>query len=156
MQGRQTGYVYVVIQFLLLALLVFLPAFPSQHLGSGFGPVGYPLSALGLALVLLAGFNLGNSLSANPVPLDNATLKTTGLYGLVRHPIYLGLTLFALGITISKTSLLHLILSAMLFLWLQRKARFEERLLLAKFPGYAEYASKVGALIPGVGKRRAR
>jgi len=32
------------------------------------------------------------------------------------------------------------------------KARFEERLLLAKFPEYAAYAAKVGRLFPGVGK----
>ena len=34
------------------------------------------------------------------------------------------------------------------------KARFEEKLLMDHFEGYAEYATKVGRFVPGLGKIR--
>jgi len=106
-------------------------------------------------LILLLGiFNLGRSLTANPVPLQKAQLKTTGLYALVRHPIYLALIILGVAIVLGKQSWLGVFLLLGLVALLYFKSRFEEQLLRAKFPEYAEYARRVGRFIPFVDRAR--
>jgi protein-S-isoprenylcysteine O-methyltransferase Ste14 len=145
---RAVGWLYVAAQFAQLAVLVFVPVgnlWPTDGL---VDVVGWVFIVGGLALVVVAGAGLGASLSANPVPTDNGALRTTGLYAVVRHPIYLGLLTLALGLTINGASIRHILALGILSFILHMKARFEERLLIAKFPEYAEYAKRVGRLVP--------
>ena len=58
---------------------------------------GAVLGAAGLALVLLGSAKLGRSLSPFPRPRDQGRLVETGVFALVRHPIYTGMTLLAVG-----------------------------------------------------------
>jgi len=74
----------------------------------------------------------------------------TGVYALVRHPIYSGLTLFALGYSLIWTSMAALVATAALFLLLDMKARREERWLQEKFDSYGRYRARVRRLIPFV------
>ena len=142
----------VVLQFVFLALLVFLPN------GTDW-PTPLWLTALaagalyaGWLILIVSLFNLGRSLTAHPVPLERAKLKTTGLYAVVRHPIYLGLILIALAIGLGSGSIRKAIYFVLLTALLNVKARFEERFLMQKFPEYPAYAAKVGRLLPGAGK----
>jgi protein-S-isoprenylcysteine O-methyltransferase Ste14 len=142
----------VVLQFLFLALLVFLPN------GTDW-PTPLWLTALaagalyaGWLILIVSLFNLGRSLTAHPLPLERAKLKTNGLYAVVRHPIYLGLILIALAIGLGSGSIRKAIYFVLLTALLNVKARFEERFLTQKFPEYPAYAAKVGRLLPGAGK----
>ena len=45
-------------------------------------------------------------------------------------------------------------LAGTLAVLLLAKARFEERLLLARYPEYAEYRRRTWGVIPGMGRRR--
>lgn len=152
MQDKTAGNLFVLGQFALLGALALLPTGRDWHLSGVANFAALVLLAAGLVTALIAVLKLGKSLSANPVPLEKAELKTDGLYGLVRHPIYLGLLLGAVGLAIRSGSVWALFLLIALAVLLNFKARFEERLLLAKFVNYKEYASRVGRLVPGFGK----
>ncbi len=81
-------------------------------------------------------------------------LRTTGIYGLVRHPVYTGLlAMFLLGPTLSLDRLL---LFAAALAYLSVGIPVEERKLIRLFgPAYAEYRRRVPALLP-VGRSAAR
>lgn len=152
MSDRTRGYLLVAIQFLLLGLIFFVPSVGGFKPTAEFALAGQALAWLGGLTLVVSAINLGRSLTANPVPLEQAKLKTSGLYAIVRHPIYLGLLLLAAGAIVQSGSWLHVIFGLLLFALLNYKARFEERLLLAKFDGYRDYAKQVGRLLPCVGR----
>lgn len=147
MSDKVRGYLFVTAQFALLGALM-LPGGKNWPVELWLRVTSWVFIGVGLVLILVAGLNLGKSLTANPVPLAKAQLKTTGLYAVVRHPIYLGLLVLAAGMTAGSGSVLHIVFAAALFAILNFKAAFEERLLRAKFAEYAEYAAKVGRLLP--------
>lgn len=111
---------------------------------------GIAMIAAGLVL-LFAGFKgLGKSLTANPVPNEEGVLVTTGIYSIVRHPIYLGLLIITLGLVVSSGVWSQIIVWAALVMLLTYKMRWEETLLSKKYKGYAQYMASVPALIPGL------
>jgi len=152
MTPKQKGNLLVVGQFALLIAMAVLPQDSGWIPDSFLGILDTIVFALGWLVLIWAGINLGRSLTANPVPLEKAKLKTTGLYAVVRHPIYLGLILIGLAMSVKANSLLSYLLLALLILLLNFKARFEEQMLNAKFTEYAAYATRVGRLFPGIGR----
>jgi protein-S-isoprenylcysteine O-methyltransferase Ste14 len=68
----------------------------------------------------------------------------------VRHPLYSGLILAALGWTLFQMSISHLIASALLIILFEIKANREEAWLTKKYPAYSEYRQRVKKLIPGI------
>ena len=152
MTPKQHGNTYVAGQFALIIALAFLPTPADWNSSSPLASADLVIFVLGWAVLIGGIIGLGRSLTANPVPLEAAKLKTTGLYAVVRHPIYFGLILLGAAMAGKAGSALAGLLFLGLVILLNFKARFEERLLLAKFPEYAAYAAKVGRLFPGVGK----
>lgn len=152
MSDKNRGMILVVMQFTILVLLVVLPHGDLWLVSEVVGTISVTVLMLGLFVVLLGIVSLGNSLTATPVPKRDAVLRTSGMYALVRHPIYSGIILIGLALMILSSSVWGLVLCAALIVVLSYKSRFEESLLLAKFPGYAMYASRVGRLIPFVGR----
>ena len=110
---------------------------------------------IGIGLVFLfAGFRgLGKSLTANPVPNEDGVLVTKGIYGVVRHPIYLGLLIITLGLVVSSGVWAQIFVWISLAILLTYKLRWEEVLLSKKYKGYADYMTKVPAIIPGLKPR---
>jgi protein-S-isoprenylcysteine O-methyltransferase Ste14 len=107
-------------------------------------PVTLPLgivSATAGALLFVAGIvALGSSLT--PFPRPRGPLVDTGAFGLVRHPIYGGVLLGAVGLgLVTRPLMLAACVPALAFIIL--KLRHEERLLLARFPDYASYCARV-------------
>ena len=140
--------------FLQFALIILLALFPDNNkVDPRLSIVGTVMLAIGLA-VLFAGFmGLGKSLTANPVPNQDGVLVTKGIYSIVRHPIYLGLLSITLGLVVSSGVWAQIIVWIALAILLVYKMRWEEVLLTAKYKGYAEYMSKVPAVIPGLKPR---
>lgn len=113
-----------------------------QGLGVLFMVLGAVSSGLGI-------WQLGSNLTAFPKPrTDHHSLVTTGIYGLVRHPIYTGVAVGALGWAVFWGSLVSLILVALLFVWFDLKSRREEAWLVEKYPDYKTYQTRVKKLIP--------
>jgi len=77
-------------------------------------------------------------------------LVTTGPYGMVRHPIYFGEIIAALGMIIPSLFSIHLAVLALFIAAQLRRTVYEERVLRAAFPSYAAYARRVRRLIPFV------
>lgn len=150
MNNRLKGNLLVSGQFILIGLLIFVP---SSGLNTGAFTVF--LSTLSI-LLLLAGFvilglsalALGKSLTAHPIPGKDAVLVTDGLYRFVKHPIYSGLLLAALGLTISGGFFPHVLFFVALLFLLNYKASFEEALLTKTYAGYADYSKKTGRFVP--------
>jgi len=111
------------------------------------------LLALGGAwLVLRSRAALGPAWSLVPNADEVAGLVTTGPYRLVRHPIYLGLSLLAMGqaLAFGNWPALLIVLFGIIptFAW---RAYTEEKLLSRAFgTRYAEYRRRTGLLIPRV------
>ena len=147
---RRIGWVLVGVQALLLILFVVLPKRRSL-----FAPpdvldvLGIILMIAGLAAVLIALVSLGAALTPTPVPQEGAALRTGGIYSLVRHPVYSGILLAALGFTLAVGSLWQVLLWIALAVFFYGKAFWEDR-LLAERHGVAwfDYADHVGGFIP--------
>ena len=78
-------------------------------------------------------------------------LATGGPFRLVRHPIYAGLDLLALGSAIWAPTAIVWTGFALLALGSDLRARAEERLLLAAFgEAYRAYAAKTKRFLPGI------
>ena len=108
-------------------------------------------SLLGLLLLASAGLRLGASLTPFPTPREGQQLTTAGAYALVRHPMYGGGILIALGWTIIFASVVGLGLTLVLAIFLDLKARREEIWLRDRYRGYASYCRKTPhKLIPFV------
>ena len=75
-------------------------------------------------------------------------LRTDGVYGAVRHPIYTGLLLFALGLATLTGSARSLALWGALLVVLTGKTGLEERLLIARFPEYQAFMARTPRFVP--------
>ena len=144
----------VALQFVLLALLMVIPQGGVYPVDSALTVVSMVLVGAGIVLGIVAGARLGGSLTPSPIPKASAELATSGMYRVVRHPIYSALLLVGLGLVVRGASLWHGAVFVGLVVLLQIKARAEEGMLLKKFQGYASYAARVGRFIPGVGTIR--
>ena len=115
------------------------------------GLIATLLTSIGLAIALWARAALGRNWSGTITFKEDHELIQRGPYAWVRHPIYSGLLLMALGTALDSTRPTSFVFLAGLFALLVLKARAEERLMLRHFPdAYADYRQRVKALIPGV------
>ncbi len=149
-RGRH-GEGYVAAQMLLLLLLVAVP--PDRLLQVWLPhPVGVVAGgaaiAAGLLLVIAGSRRLGRYLSPLPYPSPGSPLVDQGIYAWIRHPLYSGLVLGGLGLSLWQGSLRQLLLALALFLVLDRKASLEERFLSEAFPAYPRYRERTAKLVP--------
>jgi protein-S-isoprenylcysteine O-methyltransferase Ste14 len=141
--GRRGGG-WVAIQGALLAAAI----------GAGLAGAAWPASAgprlaagavvilVGVALLMAGGAGLGPQLTPFPRPVDGGELRRSGVYGLVRHPMYGGALVAMLGWALlsSPWALVPLAAAA---LFLDAKRRREEAWLVKSLPGYEDYRGQV-------------
>ena len=126
--------------------LLIVAVFLSALAGRGWsGPhaitayvVGLVLLGLGLLMLVLAALQLGTSLTPFPAPKADE-ITTTGTFALVRHPMYGGGILIALGWTIIFASVVGLAVTVLLALFLDLKSRREEIWLSERYDDYEAY-----------------
>lgn len=150
------GEGWVLGQFVLLAL-VLVASFPGL---ASLGPrsaAEWAAVAAGIAgiaaggLVVLSGFrDLGPSLTPMPRPRDDAGLVEDGIYARIRHPIYAGLVLGALGCSALARSLPAVAVTLLLAIYLDLKSRREEGWLVDRYPGYDAYRRRTRRFLPGI------
>ena len=105
---------------------------------SFLGILGLLIALAGLLLVVLGLLSLGRSFTPLPRPRALARLRQSGVFRLVRHPVYGGAILLGLGWSLADAPL-GLIPTALLVLLFDLKARREEAWLSERFPAYAAY-----------------
>lgn len=112
--------------------------------------VGVIVGVAGCALAAAGGMRLGRSLTALPMPKDDASLSDRGVYGLVRHPMYGGVLLAAIGWSLVATPV-ALIPTALGVVFLELKSEREEALLVERYPDYRSYRQRVRwKFVPGI------
>ncbi len=136
---------------LLLSGLMFIAAFLLAGLSFRFGWLRFPpwVSVLGTVLFLL-GYGLyalvlkENAYLARTVKVEaGQKLVDTGLYGLVRHPMYAATLLLFLSMPLILGSLLSFLVMLAYPCLLVRRIRNEEVVLLRELPGYEAYRRRV-------------
>ena len=136
---------------LMLAVLVAPKLHGRKVFRSGIsGATGGLLCMVGLGFAVLGSIALGRNLSPFPKPKEKGTLVESGIFSVVRHPIYSGLSLVAAGWSLIWNSIAALVATLLLLSFFDIKARREESWLEEKFPGYSAYKSRVKKLIPFV------
>lgn len=115
---------------------------------SGYVPLSIRLVILGLILITGAYlFMSGHVVVAQEE--RPASVVSAGAFRYVRHPLYLGAILFYLGLAISTASLFSLLLLAVIFLFYNYIATYEERLMEIKFcEDYVSYKKRSGKWLP--------
>ena len=114
--------------------------------------VGLVVIALGILLLLAAGASLVTvrAMSALPRPRSGSTVAQTGVYRIVRHPVYGAVLLIALGWSLVESPL-GLIPAAVLALVFDLKARLEEAWLEERDDRYAAYRTTTPRrFVPGL------
>jgi protein-S-isoprenylcysteine O-methyltransferase Ste14 len=120
-------------------------------------PWGPIVSVVGIVAIVLGGgaaargiWDLRSSLSPFPRPTAGAPLIESGAYRLVRHPIYSGLVLGAIGWGLAAGSVPAIGAAGLLFLLLAAKSHREEAWLDAIHPEYRAYQRRTKRLIPWI------
>lgn len=145
---------WVAVQFPLLLLAYLIPGWSAQEMAGDLFVVlrhmGQVLIGIGALLTFGSVVALGRWLTPFPQPLPESKLRTDGAYRLVRHPLYTGILIMALGWSLMSFSLPGLVFDAMLFVFFDRKAAREEVWLAGKFSDYKAYSRRVKKLIPWI------
>ena len=111
---------------------------------------GQVMVAVGLLLAQLVVMQ-NNYASANITVEADQPLVSTGLYGLVRHPMYFGALIMMVSTPIALGSLWGLAVMLLAVPLLATRISDEEKLLNEQLDGYREYTTRVGSrLIPYV------
>jgi protein-S-isoprenylcysteine O-methyltransferase Ste14 len=148
---------WVIAALALLGLLAaFLPAYTDRIGfctldGDSIRWLGVVLFTAGSALRLWPVFVLGHRFSGLVAIQPGHTLVTSGVYGLIRHPSYLGLLVGSLGWGLAFRSGVGVLLAALMIPPLLARIRAEERLLRTEFGAeYDAYRARTSRLIPGL------
>jgi protein-S-isoprenylcysteine O-methyltransferase Ste14 len=146
------GEWWVAGQGVLLAIIALAPAawrwsWPAPEAWRILGAI---LALAGSGLAWRAVLELGPNLSALPRPRRRGVLVQSSIYARARHPIYGGIIIVAAGWALWKTSGLHVALAAVFALYMTAKAAREERFLLERFAGYADYRARTKRFLPGL------
>jgi protein-S-isoprenylcysteine O-methyltransferase Ste14 len=121
---RQRGEYWVIAQGFLLLVFALIPPIISSFINlclSVWLYTSWILTAIfGILAIVFLGrwrslsvreslFDLGQNLTPLPHPRDEGQLVTTGVYGLVRHPMYGGVIYLALAYASWQMSWVHLV-----------------------------------------------
>ena len=93
---------------------------------------------------------------ANQIKIyQEQTLVQTGMYKIVRHPLYASIILMFYGACLVYRNIISLIAVSIVFVpFMYYRASQEEKLLMLRFPQYHEYKRRTGMLFPKIIKRR--
>jgi protein-S-isoprenylcysteine O-methyltransferase Ste14 len=151
------GNRWVIAALALIGLLAaYLPAYTDRREvwtldGDPLRWLGVVLFAAGGALRLWPVFVLGRRFSGLVAIQPGHTLVTSGIYGVIRHPSYLGLLVNALGWGLAFRSGVGVLLTALMIPPLLARIRAEERLLRTQFGAeYDAYCARTSRLMPGL------
>jgi protein-S-isoprenylcysteine O-methyltransferase Ste14 len=112
--------------------------------------MGLALMLLGVAVASAGALTLGPNLTPATEPLPDGRLVTRGVYRMVRHPIYLGVSTIMGGYGMLRGGWwAGAAAFAVALAYFELKARVEERFLVERMAGYGEYRRMVPRILPG-------
>lgn len=119
---------------------------------------GFVVTVTGFAGVLLSQVAMGQSWRIGVDDTDRTALVTTGVFALVRNPIFTAMVTALAGLVLLVPSIASVMALAALVTAVQLQVRIVEEPYLLAVHGrnYTEYAARVGRFIPAVGRLRSR
>ena len=142
------GYGWVVVQIALFVLYGLALAWGASASWGVWRWLGALLALLGAWVGLAALRMHGRKLTPLPEPNPALGLQRTGVYAVIRHPMYIGLLLSAFGLAILLQKPLAIVGATALTAFFNLKAREEERRLQRNYPEYADYQRATGRFLP--------
>ena len=138
------------IHIAMLSTLIFLAGFIIPGLDHRFGWSSVPMNIVLLAdLIILLGYLIiffvfkQNSYASRIIEVDEEQkVISSGLYSIVRHPMYVGVLIMYIPTPLALGSYWGLIPFALLPLSLALRILNEEKVLSENLPGYKEYCQK--------------
>ena len=139
------------------AAFVALMVMPPLDHRFGWSRVPWYVSVLGDASIAVSFYifylvgAVNTYAAANVRVEEGQTVVSTGLYGVVRHPMYFGALFLLVGTPLALGSWWALVLVPLFLPILYFRITNEEEVLTRDLPGYKEYMQKVRhRLIPGI------
>lgn len=149
-RGRRRGQGWFAVQVGLFLALLAAPFLQRGTMAPLLRLLGL-VPLVGGTVVAVAGYRaLGRRHSPWTTPIEGAGLVTTGIYGRVRHPVYAGWCLGALGAELLAGSMLGVGVALAVMVFYDLRSREEERLLVDRYPHYVAYKRHAKRFIPGV------
>jgi protein-S-isoprenylcysteine O-methyltransferase Ste14 len=155
-ETRPVQRVVIAVCFLLIPGMLVIAGL-DHRFGWSMVPVPVPIVILGdvlvaAGLVLAQWVVIQNSYAAATITVEREQpLVDTGLYGMVRHPLYVGALIMMVGSPLALGSLWALVVLVPGFVALAVRIVDEEQMLTEQLPGYDEYTQKVPyRLVPNV------
>lgn len=146
----------VIISLLFIAFFA-LVVLPPLDFRFGWSSVPWYISVVGDALVIVSFYvfylvsKVNTYAAANVRVEEGQKVISTGVYGLVRHPMYFGALFLVVGTPLALGSWWTLLLIPLFLPILYFRIANEEKVLLRDLQGYEEYRNKVRyRLIPYV------
>lgn len=104
----------------------------------------------GLIIIAIAmlQMGIGSRLRIFPEPARDAALVQSGIYRIIRHPMYTGVLLTTLGMVLTHPFWWRWAIWVVLLVVLLQKIKLEEQLLAEKFDHFYQYARRSKKLIP--------
>ncbi len=134
-------------QFIIIALhFVKVNLFNQKIIYKEFLIVNYVSNFLIVVASILIIFSLkelGKSISPMPRPKQNSKLITSGIYTILRHPMYYSLIVISIGFFMKSFTIYNLILTILLMFIISNKIKIEEEHLTKKFIKYNSYKKEV-------------
>ena len=136
---------------ILLSGIMFLAAFIAAGLNFRFRWIPLPawVSWAGAVIFLLSYALYGEVLRENEYlsrtieVQENQKVVDTGLYGIVRHPMYMATVILFLSMPLVLGSLISFVIMLAYIPIIVKRIRNEEEVLADGLPGYAEYRTRV-------------
>ncbi len=151
------GNRWVIVVFVIIGFLnAYLPAYTDRKElwtidGDTVRWVGVALFTAGGALRIWPVFVLGHRFSGLVAIQPEHTLVTNGIYGVIRHPSYVGLLVNSLGWSLAFRSAVGVLLTVLLIPPLLARIHAEENLLHSEFGDeYNAYRCRTWRLVPGI------
>ena len=136
---------------ILLSGLMFLASFIIAGLNFRFGWIRLPLwVSYAAALLFLAGYVLYAEVLRENVWLsrtvevqENQKVIDTGLYGIVRHPMYMSTLILFLAMPLVLGSVISFVIMLLYIPIIAKRIRNEEQVLENGLEGYTEYRKRI-------------
>lgn len=151
-QKEQKGWDKILLSLFVIEFLVWFAIMPLDARRFGWSPA-FPfwLKVTGTVLLVLSSVVLFEALRENTFAAPVVKIQkergqhviSTGLYGVIRHPMYAGAVLLFVGTPLVLGSVVGLILGLVLIITIGGRSIGEEAMLKQELEGYSEYMKKV-------------
>lgn len=128
---------------------------PMAELPGPITTAGLVVEAVGLIVLVVAQDGMGDAWRIGVDPGERTELVTTGLFALVRNPIFSAMVAAQVGAVVVAPNIVGLLALVALVVAVQLQVRVvEEPYLRRLHPDYGAYEGRVGRFVPGLGALR--